>query len=311
MQKRKKFSNGRRPSSAGINSTGTRKESARTTPQPTGPGHAQPVSGRTERRPHHRASLRKPAGGDLWLYGTHAVSAALENPARQAKRLLVIENALEAIRPVVELATSDRRSLAVETVGRAEIDALFPSDTVHQGVALLTMPLNPPTLEDVLDDLGTEEHALVVILDQAADPRNVGAVLRSAAAFGASALILPERHAPPESGALAKAASGALELIPLVRVTNIARTLDTLKTGGFWCIGLAPEGGRELSPPAQPSRVALVLGAEGGGLRRLTLERCDDAARIPLAGPIASLNLSAAAAIALFAYRTCVRTKPA
>ena len=310
MQKRKKFSNAWRSSSAGPDSLGRRKEFAQPDHHPPEAGSAQPQRDHSGRRRHHRPSLRKPAGGDLWLYGTHAVSAALENPARQVKRLLVIENTLEALRPALERASRERRSITVETAARAEIDALFPADTVHQGVALLAQSLSPPAMEDVLDNLRPAEHALVVILDQVADPRNVGAVLRSAAAFGASALILPERHAPPESGALAKAASGALELIPLVRVTNIARTLDTLKSAGFWCIGLAPEGDKELSPPDPASLIALVLGAEGGGLRRLTLERCDEAARIPLAGPIASLNLSAAAAIALFAYRTCARITP-
>ncbi|MCC7016067.1 MAG: 23S rRNA (guanosine(2251)-2'-O)-methyltransferase RlmB [Rhodospirillales bacterium] len=307
MQKRKKFPKARRHPPAGPEPRGAREATRPTAGAPPPPRKAPPQGEGFRPRRDHGPASRKAATGDIWLYGIHAVCAALANPARRVRRLLVTEGAAEPIRRAAEAAPGGRPPIALETVERAAIDALFPSDTVHQGAALLVPPLDAPALEDVLDTLSGEKHALVVVLDQVDDPRNVGAVMRSAAAFGASALIVPERHAPAESGALAKAASGALEIIPMVRVTNIARTLEALKRAGFWCIGLAPEGDQDISPPARPSPVALVLGAEGSGLRRLTLDRCDEAARIPLAGPIASLNLSAAAAIALFAYRACAR----
>ena len=312
MRKRKQFPRVGRPSAAKSGDGSARVRHGHENERK--PAAADAHSMRSSQAPahrHHRMSTRKPNGGAIWLYGTHAVSAALENPARRIKRLLVTEGGLDAIQPALDRAAhrdgQAPAALAAEPVMRGEIDALFPADTVHQGVALLVQPRAPVALEDVLEALASAERALVVVLDQASDPRNVGAVLRSAAAFGASAVILPERHAPPESGALAKAASGALEAVPVVRVTNVARTLETLKTAGFWCVGLAPEGRHDVRAPSPPGPVALVLGAEGRGLRRLTLERCDEAARIPLAGPIASLNLSAAAAVALYAFRTCAR----
>jgi len=177
----------------------------------------------------------------------------------------------------------------------------LPPGAVHQGVALETAPLGGADLGAITDI--APDNALVVLLDQASDPRNIGAVMRSAAAFGAAAMILPDRHTPEATGVLAKAASGALERLPLVRVTNIARTLAQLKDADFWCIGLDGDADSPLNTAARPGRVALVIGSEGRGLRRLTAEKCDALAAIPMRAEAGSLNLSAAAAIALYELR--------
>ena len=238
---------------------------------------------------HHRAP--DTPRGALWLYGLHAVAAALANPARRLRHLMLTEEAQQ---------TLARRQpppwpLTPEQVERGRLDHLLGRDIAHQGVALLADPLAPPSLQHALERPGP-----LLVLDQVTDPRNVGAILRSAAAFGAAALITQDRNAPEETGALAKAASGALETVPLLRAVNIARTLIALKAAGLWTVGL-DTGGAALSGPALGDRrVALVLGAEGEGLRRLTRETCDEIAGLRMPGNMESLNVSAAASVALY-----------
>jgi 23S rRNA (guanosine2251-2'-O)-methyltransferase len=192
------------------------------------------------------------------------------------------------------------RAAHAEILTRADIDRLLPPGTVHQGLALQTQPLPAVAIEDVVRAAEGRERAVVVVLDQVTDPHNVGACLRSAAAFGALALVVPDRHAPDETAALAKAASGALERLPLARVTNLARSLDILKNAGFWVAGLAADGPATLAEGGLSGRVALVLGAEGEGLRRLTREHCDLLVRLPMTGAVESLNVSNACAVALY-----------
>jgi 23S rRNA (guanosine2251-2'-O)-methyltransferase len=185
--------------------------------------------------------------------------------------------------------------IAAERVDRARLDQLLGRDVAHQGIALLADPLSPPTLAQAMERPGT-----VLVLDQVNDPRNVGAILRSAAAFGVAAVVMQDRNAPEETGALAKAASGALESVPLLHAVNLARTLVALKAAGCWVVGLAA-GTPALSGAALAERrVALVLGAEGSGLRRLTRETCDELAGLAMPGGIESLNVSAAGAVALY-----------
>ena len=226
-----------------------------------------------------------------WIYGQHAVSAALANPARKIRRLIATGEAAE------RLLRAGPRSQP-ENVERREIDAALPPGAVHQGVALLVDSLAQPALEDVIARAG--DRAVIVLLDQVTDPHNVGAVLRSAAAFGALAVVGTERGAPAATGIVAKSASGALEVTPLVSVTNLARALETLQRANFWRIGLDGEAERTLAETAPSDRTALVLGAEGKGLRRLTREHCDFLARLPTQPPIESLNVSNAAAVALY-----------
>jgi len=228
-----------------------------------------------------------------WLFGLHAVGAALANPARRCHRLLATRQGEEGLGDAPA-----GHGLKVQIVDRREIDRLLPEGAVHQGVALLADPPPEADIEDILAAAG--ERSTLVVLDQATDPRNIGAVLRAAAAFDAAAVIMPERHAPATTGTLAKAASGALETVPLVRITNLARALERIKGAGFWCVGLDGDGASTLAEADLSGRLALVLGAEGTGLRRLTREHCDLVVRIPISARIESLNLATAAAIALY-----------
>jgi 23S rRNA (guanosine2251-2'-O)-methyltransferase len=189
--------------------------------------------------------------------------------------------------------------MSAEILTPDAISRALPQGSVHQGIALLCDPLPGLNLEDELG-LKPPGERLVAVLDQVTDPHNEGAILRSAAAFGVTAIIVQDRHAPPESGVLAKAASGALDLVPRIQVVNIARTLERLGRMGFWRIALDSEGESPLGEAATKGDVALVLGAEGAGLRRLVREHCDVAARIPIASEIGSLNVSNAAAIAFY-----------
>ena len=260
------------------------------------PQHRQGRPPHQQQRPHrpdHRPPPRppEPPRGTIWLYGLHAVGAALANPARRLRRLLLTEEA--------EAALAARQPkpwpLAPERTEPGRLDQLLGRNAVHQGAALLADPLPTPSLQHALERPGP-----VLVLDQVTDPRNVGAILRSAAAFAAAAVIVQERNAPEETGALAKAASGALETMPLLRAVNLARTLVALKAAGIWTLGLTA-GEKPLDGPALAGRrVALVLGAEDTGLRRLTRETCDELAGIALPGRFESLNVSVAAAIALY-----------
>ncbi len=245
---------------------------------------------RQPHRPHERHAPDAPKG-TVWLYGYHAVAAALANPSRRLRRLLLTEEAEGAISQQL----SPPWAVAPERVDRARLDHLLGRDAVHQGAALLADPLAPPSLQSVLDRSG-----VIVVLDQVTDPRNVGAILRSAAAFGAAAVITQDRNAPEETGGLAKAASGALETMPLLRAVNITRTLIALKAASVWCVGLDAAGPALSGPVFADRRVALVLGAEGEGLRRLTKETCDEIAGLKIKGGMESLNVSAAASVALY-----------
>jgi 23S rRNA (guanosine2251-2'-O)-methyltransferase len=244
-----------------------------------------------------------PSRGGSWLWGRHAVAAALANPARRWHRLVVLADERAAAEALLATAAAIRigDAAAVEVADRAALNRLLPEGAVHQGWALLVEPLAAPDLDDVLRDVAARPgRAIVVVLDRVSDPHNVGAILRSAAAFGAAAVVVAEHGAPPVTGVLAKAASGALERVPLVRATNLARTLDRLKAAGFWCCGLDAAAPDPLAALDLGPRVALVLGAEGGGLRRLVREECDYLARLPTRPEQASLNVSNAAAIALY-----------
>jgi len=241
-------------------------------------------------------SERRPAGGGeaaRWLWGTHPVLAALANPARHPHRLLLTAEAQQSLRGRLPTVP------ASELADRRQLDQLLPPGAVHQGIALSVDPLPEPDLALACAPLAAARN-LVVVLDQVTDPHNIGAILRSAAAFDARAVIVTDRHAPEATGVLAKAASGALEAVPLVRVTNLVRGLDQLAELGYWRIGLDGEAEKTLAQVATGDNLALVLGAEGAGLRRLTREHCDLMARLPISGKVESLNVSNAAAVALY-----------
>ncbi len=260
-------------------------------------GQGRPHGHERGRGPHGRGD-RAPAvpAGAVWLYGTHAVAAALANPARRLRRLVITE---EAQAPLAAECPAPW-PIQPEITPRERIDQLLGarpgSGIVHQGVALLTDQLTAPPLLDALKRPGP-----ILVLDQIADPRNVGALMRTARAFGAAMVIAQERNAPEETGALAKAASGALELIPLLRIVNISRALIVLKSADVWVVGLDGSVPNRLNGASFAGRrVALVLGSEGEGMRRLTRETCDEIAALAMPGGMESLNVSAAGAVALY-----------
>jgi len=278
-----------------------------------------PPSPRPEKGSRRRRFKRPPGAGaappprpgqnrgrdraERWLYGRHTVVAALANPERVWRRLVVLAGEETDAAALAAEARAERRGEgeAVQVLDRPAMAALLPDGAVHQGWALEVEPLVPPDLDDVLRAADVAEgRTIVLVLDQVTDPHNVGAVLRSAAAFGAAAVIVAEHAAPPATGVLAKAASGALDLVPLVRIVNLARALDRLKEAGFWCCGLDADAPETLAALDLGPRAALVLGSEGGGLRRLVRERCDYLARLPTRPELPSLNVSNAAAVALY-----------
>lgn len=226
------------------------------------------------------------------LYGLHTVAAALKNPDRRLHRLLVTRNALLRL----ELGEGEA-PCPVEIVEPRALDVELGSDAVHQGVMLEADPPGGHALAELGDSV------LVLVLDQVTDPHNVGAILRSAAAFGAGAIVTTSRHSPQESGVLAKAASGALELVPYIQVVNLADALGTLAKRGYQTVGLDSDGGTALETAFAGEKIALVLGAEGKGLRQKTRDTVDVLARLEVPGEIRSLNVSNAAAVALYAAR--------
>lgn len=237
------------------------------------------------RRPD--SARRKDVETTYWIYGLHAARAACANTKRTKHRLVATRNAADKLGPV---------DLEIEIASRRTIDSLVPSTAVHQGIALSVDPLPSCEFEEAMNGAGD----LIVVLDQVTDPQNVGAVLRCAAAFEAGAVVTTRRHSAPESGVLAKAASGALDIVPYIREANLVKTLDALQLSGFTLIGLDSEAPQDLSAIESAPRTALVLGAEGKGLRQSTRETCDWLARLPTASNIGSLNVASASAVALY-----------
>jgi 23S rRNA (guanosine2251-2'-O)-methyltransferase len=225
------------------------------------------------------------------LWGKHAVSAALDNPERKVLRAWATREAAAYMQFAQEIAVTFAEA--------PDLGRLVPHDAPHQGVVIEVEPLEEAWLDDLLT--GSPERAVLLVLDQVTDPHNVGAILRSAAAFGAIGIVTQDRHSPPESGVIAKAASGALERMPWARVVNLARALEEIGEAGFWRIGLTGEAEIDLKEALGPPRVALVLGAEGPGLRPNTRDHCDALARLPISDAVESLNVSNAAAVALYA----------
>ena len=249
------------------------------------------------------ALARKSASSGSWLYGTHAVAAALANRERRWHRLAVLAGREEEARRLVSQAQAMRlgEDEAFRVLNHNDFALLLPAGAVHQGIALKVEPLAERDLDDVLSSaVEAAGRSIILALDRISDPQNIGAVLRSAAAFGALAVVVPARSTPSITGALAKAASGAVEVVPLVRVVNIARALDRVKASGFWICGLDETAPLPLARVEVGERIALVLGSEGGGMRRLVRERCDLLARLPTRPVQPTLNVSNAAAIALY-----------
>jgi 23S rRNA (guanosine2251-2'-O)-methyltransferase len=225
------------------------------------------------------------------LWGRHAVAAALDNPERKILRAWATREAAAFMQ--------FPNDLPVTFAEAPDLARLVPSEAPHQGVVIEVQPLEDAWLDELIGN--APEHSVLLVLDQVTDPHNLGAILRSAAAFGAIGIVTQDRHSPPESGVVAKAASGALERVPWVRVVNLARALEEIGGAGFWRIGLSGDSQVNLNEALGPPRIALVLGAEGAGLRPNTREHCDSLARLPITDVVESLNVSNAAAVALYA----------
>ncbi|MEO7365535.1 MAG: 23S rRNA (guanosine(2251)-2'-O)-methyltransferase RlmB [Sphingomicrobium sp.] len=238
------------------------------------------------KRSHPHGSPNRPR-----MWGKHAVAAALDNPERKVLRAWATHDTATLMQ--------FPKHVPVTFADVADLGRLVPHDAPHQGVVIEVEPLEDAWLGDILGS--APDRALLLVLDQVTDPHNVGAILRSAAAFGAIGIVTQDRHSPPESGALAKAASGALERVPWARVVNLARAMDEIGEAGFWRVGLAGEAEMALKDALGPQRMALVLGAEGPGLRPNTREHCDALAKLPISSAVESLNVSNAAAVALYA----------
>jgi len=245
----------------------------------------------SRRKKSHQAhgTARRPR-----FWGRHAVAAALDNPGRKVLKAWATRDAAAVMQFPAEVPVTHAD---VQDLGR-----FVPQDAPHQGVVIEVEPLEEAWLDDLLNN--APERSVLIVLDQVTDPHNVGAILRSAAAFGAIGIVTQDRHSPPESGVVAKAASGALERVPWVRVVNLARALEDIGEAGFWRIGLTGNAETKLKQALGPPRVALVLGAEGSGLRPNTSEHCDALARLPISSAVESLNVSNAAAVALYAAST-------
>lgn len=261
-------------------------------PRPPRP-HRQERERNRALRKEAEAATGDEADGPIRLFGVHAVDAALRNPAREILRLLATENGELRLRD----ALGSRGDLTVERASPRDLDRLLGADTVHQGMMLEVELLAEPSLDDLAETAAA--GGPLIALDQVTDPHNAGAVLRSAAVFGASGLIMTRRHSPPLNGTLAKSASGALELVPVHLAQNLARTLEELKGRGLTLLGLDGEAPAAIETETFATPTVLVLGAEGKGLRQLTREICDRLVRISASGSLASLNVSNAAAVSL------------
>jgi 23S rRNA (guanosine2251-2'-O)-methyltransferase len=238
------------------------------------------------------------------LFGTHAVAAAWRNPARRIRRLWATEGGLAALQASMGVARAAGLGRPAPLIcHRAELDKLLPG-AVHQGLILDAEPLEETTLDDIL--IATRDRpATLIVLDQITDPHNIGAILRSASAFGAAALVALRHNAPDITGTLAKTASGAVEDVPYVQVANLARAMEAMMDAGFLTIALDERGEKPLAAHGPFHRTALIMGAEGEGLRRLTRETAQFIAKLPTGGPVGSLNVSNAAAVALYEVKRC------
>ncbi|NVJ99572.1 MAG: 23S rRNA (guanosine(2251)-2'-O)-methyltransferase RlmB [Alphaproteobacteria bacterium] len=259
------------------------------------PPHKRPQEAR-HGAPLRSAGLTPKARDGFFLFGRHAVEAALKNPARECVRLIGTAKAMQAsglpgIRPQLPVEIIEDDTLLRSAV---------PADSPHQGVLMEVRPLPGLDLHDLMPLVGNKN--IILMLDQVTDPHNVGACLRSAAALGARALITQDRNSPTESGVLARAAAGGLEVMPWIRASNLAQALDTLKEMGYWHVGLDGHTDKEIGKLSMGDNIVIVMGSEGKGLRPLVRKHCDAVAKIPMAGKVESLNVSNAAAIALYEF---------
>lgn len=248
-----------------------------------------------------RSTEKKASRLQIDLFGKHAVSEAWTNRNRHIKALYITEKTLTEFEPI--LKDADRQNIERPTpqiIAKEALENVTPQGTVHQGIAIQCSPLEETDIHDIIRIEDTKEKSILIMLDQVTDPHNVGAIIRSAAAFGSAGMIMQRKHAPELTGVLAKTACGGVEHLPVAFETNLTRSLETLQEAGYFAIGLDERGEKTISELPSYEKAIIVLGAEGSGLRRLVGEQCDILARLPTNPPIASLNVSNAAAVALY-----------
>ena len=264
------------------------------------------MKNRSRNRNHHHQKEKargpkKASKAQIDLFGKHAVSEAWTNRNRNIKALYITEKTLAEFEAVLENA--ERQNIerpAPQIISKEELDHMAPQGAVHQGIAVQCAPLEEIDISDIIRIEDAKEKSILLMLDQVTDPHNVGAIIRSAAAFGAAGIIMQRKHAPELTGVLAKTACGGVEHLPVAFETNLTRSLETLQDAGYFAIGLDERGEKTLADLPSYKKAVIVLGAEGTGLRRLVREQCDILARLPTNPPIASLNVSNAAAVALY-----------
>lgn len=232
------------------------------------------------------------------LYGKHAVLAAIANPRRKISKIVCTKENFSLIREVC--AKNKIEESIIRTVERKDIDKMFQKDAVHQGMAVFCSKSEECSLEEICDNLQHKQKATVMILDQVTDPQNVGTIIRSCVAFGCDALVMQDRNSPQETGAVAKAAVGTMELLPIVRVTNLSRAIEKLKDCGFWIVGMDGYATQFIDSLDKNTKLAVVMGSEGKGMRRLVEEACDISVKIPMSDNVESLNVATAASIVLY-----------
>ncbi len=255
---------------------------------------------------HDFRKAKKPAKEIIWLYGIHPVNAALTNPNREIISLMITENTIKKLR--MDLLPDEIKNL-ISIVDKSKIDSIVGEDKVHQGIIVETKAQNNPELDDIIKICASKKYSNIIILDNITDPHNIGAISRSAYGFEATAIILPKNGAPLESGTMAKAASGALDLIPILRVTNLNRSINILQKNGFWSVGLESKAKTEISDEKLPNKCLLILGSEGRGIRKLVRENCDTFVRLPVSEDLESLNVSTAASIAMYEWQRQIRQR--
>lgn len=247
---------------------------------------------------NRRGNAPQSAASGLILYGRHAVFAALANPERNIGKILTTRENFDELKAHCQKHNIDPAKIQI--VDRSDINKILPADAVHQGYALYCAPLPGYAIEEICALADRQDNCTVLVLDQVTDPQNIGAIIRSCAAFGALALILQDKNSPAETAAMAKASAGTIDILPICRVTNLSRAIDQLKTAGFWTIGMDGYAKDTIDKINKAGKNAIIMGSEGKGMRRLVEEGCDITVRLPIDPRVESLNVSTAAAIALY-----------
>ncbi len=242
-------------------------------------------------------SENKNFSGQILLYGRHPVLAAINNPKRKINKIFCCKENAEEIKTIL---TKNKRNIALSIIDRKELDKMLPRDAVHQGFALQCQELEDYTLDEICRLAEEQQNCHVLILDQVTDPQNIGAIIRSCVAFDTLALILQDKNSPTETGAMAKASAGMIEQLPVCRATNLSRAIKTLKDAGFWVIGMDGYATTYIADINKSGKIAVVMGSEGKGMRRLVEENCDQTVKLPISEKVESLNVSTAAAITLY-----------